>query len=267
MLRNYLLRRRLIQTKNRLLNPFIRLSDAPIIVLGNQKSGTSAIAHLLADYGSLSKTIDIPPLWPPVGVEIMQGKKGLDAIVRQYRVYFSADLIKEPMLTFFADQLLTEFPHARYVFVVRNPYDNIYSLLASRGIPGHLSELSGEYLPTKPQHKIIVDASVWGGEAENYVGVLAHRWNTAVNTYLNANNQMILARYEDFCQDKVGFISELGNQLNIRQKQDIADKVDIQYQPSEKRGKTREEFFGDNLSHIRRICRSHMIELCYEQDA
>ena len=39
-----------------------RVRQHPIIVLGNQTSGTSAIVHLLADYGGLSKTIDIPPL-------------------------------------------------------------------------------------------------------------------------------------------------------------------------------------------------------------
>ena len=47
-------------------NLFAVINENPIIVLGNQKSGTSAIAHLLADYGGLSRTIDIPPcgcLW------------------------------------------------------------------------------------------------------------------------------------------------------------------------------------------------------------
>ena len=50
---------------------FATINETPIIVLGNQKSGTSAIAHLLADYGGLSRTIDIPPLWVPVVFKIM----------------------------------------------------------------------------------------------------------------------------------------------------------------------------------------------------
>ena len=45
-----------------------------IIILGNPKSGTSVIAHLLADFGDLSKTIDIPPIWPPTAVDIMLGR-------------------------------------------------------------------------------------------------------------------------------------------------------------------------------------------------
>ena len=56
---------------------------APVIVMGNAKSGTSAIAHLLADACCLSKTIDIPPLWSPNAQAIMRGELKFADVVKR----------------------------------------------------------------------------------------------------------------------------------------------------------------------------------------
>jgi len=253
-----------------LRNRFAKIHDNPIIVLGNQKSGTSVIAHLLADFGGLSKTIDIPPLWASVhGIEIMRGRIDFTDIVIRHRIYFSTELIKEPMMIFFANQVLEMFPRAKYAFVIRGPRDNIRSILNSRNVPGHLREMEERFIPGPPRNRMIVnafiDASVWGGETENYIGVLAHRWNKAVDIYLRHQDRMILARYEDFMNDKCGFIIKIAEELGIPKKNDISQKVNIQYQP---RGKERnvswEEFFGrENLMCIERICGSRMRKFGY----
>jgi hypothetical protein len=243
---------------------FARVHTSPVIVLGNQKSGTSAIAHLLADYGELSKTVDIRPLWPPTGIEIMRKRIAFADVVRHHRAYFSTELIKEPMMTFFADQVLEAFPKGRFVFVVRDPRDNIRSLLNRRGIPGNLREIEERFIPRSPQHRVVVDPTIWGGIDENYVGVLAHRWNKAIDNYLQFSERMTLVKYEDFVADKMAVISRLARQFDISQRGQIAGKLDIQYQPPGNQEISWQAFFGaDNLERIERICGSRMKELGY----
>lgn len=247
------------------LNPFISIASNPVIVLGHQKSGTSAIANLLADCADLTRSIDIPQLWPPIGFEIMQGKKRLIDVVNENKVPFSKQLIKEPMLTFFYDEVKAIFPQGRYIFICRNPFDNIRSLLNSRQIPGNLETLSDSYRPTNPFHKNIVDSSLWGGGEENYIGVLSNRWNKAVDVFLNAPEEFVLIRYEDFLVDKVGSITSLAHELGLMVKNDITKKVDIQYQPRGNREVSWEKFFGlSNLQLIERICSSRMKVLDYD---
>jgi len=106
---NWMMKRLLV---NRLIeyvrNQLAKVNKSAVIVLGNQKSGTSAIAHLLADYGGLSKTIDIPPLWGSLGhgIDIMRGQIEFVSVVKRYKTYFSRELIKEPMMGFFADKVI-----------------------------------------------------------------------------------------------------------------------------------------------------------------
>ncbi len=243
-------------------NRFAVVNENPIIVLGNQKSGTSAIAHLLADYGELSRTIDIPPLWVPVVFKIMNGEIDFQDMVKRHRLYFSTELIKEPNMTFFTNRVLTAFPQARYVFIVRDPRDNIRSLLNRMKIPGNLAEINERAFTTAPlnRFRMTLDASAWGGDkTENYIGALAHKWNKAVDNYLPYRDRMILVKYEDFLADKYGLIAKIAQQLHISEKANIRDKLDVQYQPAGDRNVSREAFFGvGNLTRIERICSSRM---------
>ncbi len=247
-------------------NQLATVNKTPVIVLGNQKSGTSAIAHLLADFGGLSKTVDIPPLWDSTVIEIIKGHIEFLHIVNHHKFYFSKELIKEPNMTFFAPQVMEVFPESRCVFVIRDPRDNIRSLLNRIKIPGHLKEIDKLLLQgIREGYKLILNAKRWEiDQAENYIGVLSHRWNKAVDNYLLCKDRMILIKYEDFLVDKYRFIADLANQLGIRQKADIADKLDIQYQPRGIHNVSWQEFFGqENLARIERICGSRMKEFGY----
>ena len=254
-------------------NEVTPVQKTPIIVLGNPKSGTSVIGHLLADYGGLSKSIDIPPLWMDLtgkGVEILQGQTTFADMVKRNRPYFSCKLIKEPTMTFFADQVMEAFPKAKYVFVIRDPRDNVRSELNRRRVPGNLTELKEALIPADERNRQVVkamtDALLWGGNGENYIGVLAHKWNRAADTYVRHQKRMILVKYEDFLPEKGRYISQLAQQLDIPQRRNIEDQIDVQYQP---KGKDRDlpwvEFYGpDNLTRIERICGSHMTAFGYE---
>jgi hypothetical protein len=195
----------------------------------------------------------------------MRGELSFAEVVERNRAYFSAEIIKEPMMTFFVDQVRARFPHARYVFVVRDPRDNIRSQLNRKSIPGHLPEIEPRYIPRCPPYNTMVDPTVWGGKGENYVGVLAHRWNRAVDAYLQCAKHMELAKYEDFCADKQRYILALARHLGVEAQRDISDRVDIQYQPAGDHKTSWEEFFGpNNLSRITKVCAGRMSAMGYQ---
>jgi len=268
---NWMMKRLLVNRLTEYVrNQLAKVNESAVIVLGNQKSGTSAIAHLLADYGRLSKRIDIPPLWGSLGygIDIMRGQIEFASVVKRYKTYFSRELIKEPMMTFFADKVIEVFPKGKYVFVIRDPRDNIRSSLNRRGIPGDLREIEERLIPGPERNRIIIrtitDPSTWGGGNENYVGVLAHKWNMAVDGYLNQQERMTLAKYEDFMSDKCGYIAELAKRLGIPKRNNINGNVDIQYQPRGNHNVSWEEFFGQrNLKRVERICGSRMKKFGY----
>ena len=248
---------------------FATVNERPIVVLGNQKSGTSAIAHLLADFGGLSKIIDIPPLWSPVVLKIMRGEIDFASIVKRRRFYFSTDLIKEPSMTFITDRVIARFPNARYIFIIRDPRDNIRSILNRINVPGHLPGLDGKAFKIKSSQRIMLDPSTWGGnKTENYVEALAHKWNKAVDNYVFYRERMILAKYEEFLADKYGFKASLAKQLGISERVDIKDKLDVQYQPRGDRNVLWKDFFGiENLMRLERICSARMKEFGYSESS
>ena len=181
--------------------------------------------------------------------------------VKRNPAYFSTELFKDPMMTFFPRQVIDRFPEGRYVFVIRDPRDNIRSFLNRRGnIPGNLKNLPSAMRSPRSTF----NADMWGAEDENYIGILAHRWNCAVHNYLEHQDRLTLASYEDFCADKPAFIARLATSIGLLPTNDISAKVDIQYQPGGDRHVSWNEFFGDdNLHKIETICGSLMKQLNY----
>ena len=109
----------------------------------------------------------------------------------------------------------------------------------------------------------MLDGSWEGFKGENYIEMLAERWNFMAETYLKNRDRIILIRYEDFLTNKVKAIADLAVKLQMNPYIDISDKVNIQYQPSGVVEHNFEQFFGDNLIRIEKICAGHMEELGY----
>ena len=242
-----------------------KINPSPILILGNQKTGTSAIAHLLADYGGLSKTVDIPEIWWPTLKDLLTGKVCLTNFAKKYPHRFATQVIKEPGLTFFFNKLVDLHPYASFLFVVRDPRVNIRSLLNRMSIPGNLEKLDIEKCKIEKSWKPIFDSQIWNlGNYTHYIDILAARWNRTSDVYLKHTNDMILIRYEDFIADKVGTIESLASKLHIKQKHEISEKVNIQYQPRGQREISFIDFFGKkNLSRIEDICGRQMKKFDY----
>ena len=242
------------------------INECPLIVFGNQKSGTSAIAHLLADYSGLSKTIDIPEInWPVIG-DLMEGRLPMETFERQNAKRFAADLIKEPALTFLAMDLVALHPHGQFVFVVRDPRANIRSILNRIEVAGTQADLGKQEASMPTTWRYIFDAGLWGLDADaHFLDVLATRWNLAADIYLENPDRFVLVQYEAFNKDKGPFISALADQLGLKSVADISDKLDIQYQPRGDHNISWDEFFGgENLARIEKICGSRMKAFGYE---
>lgn len=242
------------------------LKGPRVLVLGNQKAGTSAIAHLLADYCGLSKTVDIPALWPPHVNEIITGRRTLRSVVRRNRQCFFRDLVKEPNFCFVCAQLRGLFPKARSVYVVRDPRDNIRSLLNRLNLPGNREHAELKAPLRDGPWGYLFRPEAWGLAPPdgNYIDMLAARWNAAVQCFLNDPDGFVLVKYEEFVRAKLASITRLATALELKRVNDVSARLDTQYQPAGQRHVGWPDFFGDvNLRRIQCMCGDLMARFGY----
>lgn len=238
---------------------FYTATEAPVFVLGNQKSGTSAIAALLARACGLSYDIDIGGFRVPEYDALYADRSRLSEMIQtKAAIEFSKGLVKEPNLTFLLPEILSLHPRSRLIFVVRDPRANIRSTLNRLKIPGNLSSINPtDYPELSPMWKAIL-YNKWVGEPDrdlNYIGRAAERWQIATDLYADAGDVITPIRYEDFIVDKLAAIHNLADQLNLPVKTDITRLLDVQYQPAGKRTTDYPGFFGpDNLTTIEKEC-------------
>ena len=240
----------------------------PVFILCVQKSGTTAIAALLADATGLPATLDITRAISRPGSKILRkyGVEGFDDFVYRYRKEFSRKIVKEPGLTFDYEGLKEYFPKARFVMIMREPKDNIRSILNRLKVPGHLKWLAPEDWPElkkSPAWRINLDSSWLGHWPESYVDSLAYRWRLSAETYFNQPEAFTLIRYEDFLDDKKATVEGLARTLGFEVVVDIAGDVDKQYQPKGRRVTDYDEYFGENIPWIRKQCNDWAERLGY----
>jgi|GEM_PF-3730491 len=100
-------------------------------VFGNQKSGTSVIGAALAKAMDLDFQNDLPMerFSPTYKKTSVTDPNYLDTLINRSRFRFNEGVFKEPSLTFFWKEILQKFPNSKALFVVRNPFENIRSIL------------------------------------------------------------------------------------------------------------------------------------------
>jgi hypothetical protein len=249
---------------------FAKVNPRPVILLGNQKSGTTAIAALLAEMTGLSATLDLEKeMKAPVIDRVKTGGLSMSEFVRRNKLDFSREIIKEPSLSPYYHELAAEFPRARFVMVIRDPRDNIRSILNRLKIPGSLSDLPpNDRARLSRAWELILDGRWLGLDGGNYIEMLAQRWSYIADLYLANPDRMILVRYEDFSRDKIGKLLELASVLGLEQRNDVSSRVDVQFQPAGDRNVRWKDFFGaENLAAIERICGGGMSRLGYPPSA
>ncbi|GLR63062.1 sulfotransferase [Marinospirillum insulare] len=186
--------------------------------------------------------------------------------VFQYQDFFCNDIVKEPGLTFEYYDLKRCFPNAKFVIIVREPKDNIRSILDRLKIPGNLENLivnDWPELKKSPAWQINLDSCWLDYCSKSYIDSLAYRWKLSSDTYLKNKNDFILFKYEDFLANKKDSIEKLSYKLSLPVKNDITSYVDKQYQPKGNKINNYKKFYGDNLKYIEEHCIENSKKLGY----
>jgi hypothetical protein len=235
-------------------------------VLGNQKSGTTAIAVLLAERTAESVTWDLTIGHDALLTDIHNGAASIDDLIDEEVLAFSHDVIKDPNLTLLFEPLKERFPQARFVMIVRDPRDNIRSILDRLDFPGDQTQLTGDDRVSLPEGwRRVLHGDDFGIDGDTYIDRLAERWRRMACIYLKNEDDLEIIRYEDFLSDKVAAIDDLAHRLGLPKKASIEDQVEQQFQP---RGHRRDvdwlTFFGKhNLARIENRCAKAMGALGY----
>ncbi len=245
-----------------------RLNPQTIFLLGHPKAGTTVIAALLSKISG--KTLISDPIFRinksvKIRQQLHTNKLGFDRFLQNHQYCFAADIVKDPYLIFFFDELKRNFPEAKFVFINRDPRDNIRSILNRLEIPGNLQKLEANYrekLPNLPRGSDwpeIIEGLLPPVAGNNYIERLAHRWNLAVDIYQANRDYLVYIRYEDFLINKESFIKELAEKMGLKPINDISTLVNVQYQPRGNHNLTWVDFFSqENLSRIEAICEERM---------
>lgn len=254
-------KRRLI--RERLLALTATANPHPAFVFGNQKSGTTAIAALLAAATGKTVTLDFAGAEHPYASALLSGATPIAEFVRRNSWAFSAQVIKEPTLTFVAPQLMDYFGAEKAVFIVRNPFDNIRSILVRQKLRGDLDTLpAGARL--NPTWRRILSGEDLGLSRAHYIEILAQRWLRAVEIWRNHQERFVLVRYEDFLQDKKCKIAQIAQAFDLAIVEDVTPFLEVEYQPRDKVSQPADLFFGDNYYRIKKICESAAMGFGYQ---
>lgn len=257
------------RSKERLQNFTIKVHPDPVFVLGNQKSGTTAIASLLAQACGSDFSNDMFYRLPDgLLADLLEHRLAFNAFVRRHRKYFASAVIKSPSLTFFYTELKACFPEARFVFVVRDPRDNVRSILDRLNLQGTLSELPRDFHRRWPRGHgwgMALDGRLCGHQGRTIIETLALRWNLMTDVFLSEPSGFSCIRYEDFSKDKVRAVEGLARHCGLAPTVDVSSRVDIQYQPKGNRTVSWLDFFGAaNLRTIESVCAERMTDFDYE---
>ena len=242
-----------------------RVNSNPLFVFGNQKSGTTAIAALLAAATGKSVILDFAGATGQHARQLIQKEISVEKFSRRNAWAFSHEIIKEPNLTFAAPELMAYFGTRQAIFIVRDPRENLRSMLQRLKLRGDQNELSAAQLRRlNPTWRNILTGVDLGLSRDHYVSVLAKRWVRALEIFAQLKEQLVLIRYEDFNSNKIETIQFLAHAFGFIVTNDISSLLDRAYQPRAAVPTNLLEFFGrDNLARINEICAGQILNFRY----
>ena len=237
----------------------------PLFLFGNQKAGGTAIAGLLAAATGLRASLDLEGTTAPHFTRLMRGHTSLEQFIARNAFGFSAPIIKEGNLTFVADALMARFAVTRAIFILRDPADNIRSILNRLHLPGDLEAVDVAHLRANRTWRTILSGQDLDLPADHYVATLARRWLRAAEIYERGQERYVRIRYEDFMADKRGEIERLARAFALPVVHDISAELDRPFQRRGQAGTDPRAFFGErNLARIAEICGAAAARQGYE---
>jgi len=244
--------------------------ENPIIVLGNQKTGTTVIAALIGQASGKQVTLDFMHLYPTLTDRLLSGELSFTDMRRKCRYHMNQQILKEPGLTLFCDDLCLAYPRSKIVLILRDPRENIRSILNRLKLRGDWEQIPEEEMcrlrmTVAPEWLMVLEGDRFGHAGKNYVDSLARRCAICFNYALANRERFHIVRYEDFKEDKKNFIEGLCLELELDVSGDIQGLVDVQYQP---KGASVDhlQFFGEeNLACIDAACLKYYKEFDYAE--
>lgn len=240
-----------------------------VIVAGMPKSGTTAIANLLAKAANVRVCSDPFHQLDSKDVNfreaLFSGVLPLEDLWRRHRDVFGGTVVKDPNFPLLLGELKQFLPDAQFVFIVREPRDNIRSVLSRLNMPGDPTDGNQLLGDLKGAWARVLSGTSPDMPGSDYLEKMAWRWRISAERYLESQSGIHLIRYEDFRKDKKGEIEKLAGQLGFEGLKDISPLVDIQFQPKGKRPSNLEDFFGEgNLGRIDTIVNPVLKSFGYE---
>jgi len=243
---------------------------AEIFVLGMQKSGTTAVAALLAEGTGLKASLDF--FYKEKCLHVKKYHEGtieFKDIVADFRLFFLNPIVKDPDLAFMYNDIKECFPRSRFIFVVRDPRDTLRSIFDRLDIDGKTleqNENTRRTLVNSPGWKYVIEGKYPAAKGTTILERLSERWNMAVDVYLNDEKRIILIKYEYFMKDRAGALLKISNNMGIDFSIDLLNgKTEKNYQkPGKYRGRNMIEFWGEqNMKCIEDICVKRMNKIGY----
>ena len=234
------------------------VNTSPVIITGNQKTGTSAIAALLAKATGTMATIDVFAKMGRVEYDVLDKKMAFREFRDAADTYFSSSIVKEPEFIFFMDQLLELYPTSNFVYIVRSPHENIRSIMNRLSPAKNSGEVEWSHIRkacrNAPLWELVFDSSRMPYKVGGVVETLAHRWVFAHEQLWKHSGRVVTVSYEGFKLNKVAVITSLANALDMPVKHSIEEFKDVQFQPAGHTSNKVEFFCESDARLIDEIC-------------
>lgn len=209
-----------------------------VLIVGCERSGTSAISNLLS-IGSRSTLLDDPPeSWYYYPMVYFTGRKlPLSFMFKLYK----NSIVKIPGFATILPQLKTQYWGSfKIVYVVRDPRNTISSI--KERLDQHHNGLytNVHWLGLKPKDEFESLVQRW----KKYVEL-------AIDYSKQNKKQVLFLRYEDFILDKIGTLNKIASFCGITFSESLViDKLDKQYRKSWSSKIAEEDRYKRDLSEL-----------------
>jgi hypothetical protein len=247
---------------------FPKRNVRPVIITGNQKSGTSAIVSLLGLATNKTFIVDVFYRMGLYEEKLIEKNKSFRDFIQDSRCYLNYEIIKEPEFILFLDDLRGIYPDSTIVYIIRDPFENIRSILNRLDISSSeaqkLTSIDTPAVRNSPLWNLLTSSQM-PYQGENLFEKLVNRWLFSISEFEKLpEDNVILVKYEDFKENKVEFIHTLATNLGFSIKNDFSSMLNYNFQPKGT-SVVKEEFFSKGqIEYINSKCGNEMQKYGYK---
>ena len=215
-----------------------------ILLFGMDRSGLTVAFNLIASRAGLTFPDDFTSHlrgWE----NVLKGNYDFFDYLKKNSYAFSKAIIRFEMDSESVKFARSFFKMEKYIITIRNPIDNIKSILLRLKIPGNLESLDVNSLNFHREWMNMFTKS------ENYIESLIVSWKELYDQpELINSHQSIIFKYEDFLKDRESYVTSKVIELGLKPVKSIDRLINIRYQPIGNQISNLEFFGNKNLERI-----------------